>query len=110
MRTKAAFVVGGAIGYVLGTRAGRQQFERIRSSAQTLWENPKVQEAVAGVEEKAGGFVREMGPELKDKVSGVVRSATGRDSGPEDPWSTANAGVNGGLDSPTSGEDRGSGI
>ncbi|HEY3437710.1 MAG TPA: YtxH domain-containing protein [Actinotalea sp.] len=75
MRVKAAFVLGGAVGYVLGTRAGREQFEKIRSSARTLWENPRVQGTVSDVEQRAAGFVRDVAPELKDKVSGAVRSA-----------------------------------
>ncbi|MCL3860665.1 YtxH domain-containing protein [Actinotalea sp. K2] len=76
MRTKAAFLIGGAVGYVLGTRAGREQFEKIRAQATRLWEDERVQEGIADVEQRAGDLVREKGPEIKEKVSGAVRSAT----------------------------------
>lgn len=76
MRAKAAFLVGGAVGYVLGTRAGREQFERIRGQAQRLWEDPRVQGTVNDVEQRATALVKEKAPELKDKVSEVVKSAT----------------------------------
>lgn len=82
MRMKAAFLLGSAVGYVMGTRAGREQFEKIRSSAQTLWSDPRVQEKVSGVQEQ----VREKAPELKSKVTGAVRSKKGGDSG-SDTWS-----------------------
>ncbi|NTW39283.1 MAG: YtxH domain-containing protein [Cellulomonadaceae bacterium] len=76
MRTKAAFLIGGAVGYVLGTRAGREQFEKIRTQARTAWQDPRVQDAVSDVEQRAAGFVKEKAPELKDLVTGAVRSAT----------------------------------
>lgn len=76
MRTKAAFLIGGVVGYVLGTRAGREQFEKIRGQAQKLWEDPRVQDTVSDVEQRATALVKEKGPEIKDKVTGAVKSAT----------------------------------
>ena len=72
MRTKAAILIGGAVGYVLGTRAGREQFEKIRSSAKSLWEDPRVQDTVS----EATDFVKDRAPEVKDKVGGAVKSAS----------------------------------
>lgn len=77
MRGKAAFVVGGLVGYVLGTRAGREQFERIRVQARKVWEDPRVQDTVADVGQRAQGLVAEVAPELKDRVTDAVRSASG---------------------------------
>lgn len=70
MRTKAGFLIGAAVGYVLGTRAGQQQFEKIKAQAQKVWENPKVQEGIHDVETRATDFVKEKAPELKDKLTG----------------------------------------
>lgn len=42
MKGKIAFVVGLAIGYVFGTRAGRQRYEQIKSGAQKVWNSPLV--------------------------------------------------------------------
>jgi hypothetical protein len=76
MRTKAAFLIGGALGYVLGTRAGREQFDRLRAQAQKLWEDPRVQSTVSDVELRATNLVKERGPEIKEMVTDAVRSAT----------------------------------
>lgn len=47
MKGKIALVVGGAVGYVLGTRAGRERYDQIVAQARGLWENPRVQEAAS---------------------------------------------------------------
>lgn len=70
MRMKAAFLAGSGIGYVLGTRAGREQFEKIRGAAQGVWESPRVQSTVSGVQ----GRISEKAPELKGKVTEAVQS------------------------------------
>ena len=48
------FGVGAAIGYVLGTRAGRQRFDEISHQAKRIWESDAVQEAADGMRMKAG--------------------------------------------------------
>lgn len=48
---KIVFVLGLAVGYVLGARAGRKRYEQIRSSAQSLWNSKPVQTQVHRVED-----------------------------------------------------------
>jgi len=71
MKGKITLLAGGAIGYVLGTRAGRQRYEQIRSQAQRLWQNPKVQEKA----HKAQDFAKEKAPEVQHKVADAASSA-----------------------------------
>ncbi len=53
MKGKISLLVGGAAGYVLGTRAGRERYEQIKSQAQSIWGNPKVQEKAAQAQDLA---------------------------------------------------------
>lgn len=54
MRGKIAFVLGAAVGYVLGTRAGRERYEQIKRGAQTLWKTEPVQQGVDVVQGAVG--------------------------------------------------------
>ncbi len=65
MRGKISLLAGGAIGYVLGTRAGRERYEQIVAQAQSLWNNPTVQEKAS----QAQDLAKEKAPIIKDKVS-----------------------------------------
>lgn len=60
MRGKLLFVTGAAVGYVLGTRAGRKRYDQMKSAATKVWESPGVQKQVHAVEdfvaEKVGEF------------------------------------------------------
>ncbi|MBP1326663.1 hypothetical protein JOF28_001895 [Leucobacter exalbidus] len=49
MKGKVAFVLGATVGYVLGTRAGRERYAQIKRGAQTVWETAPVQRGVACV-------------------------------------------------------------
>ena len=55
------FVVGVAVGYVLGSRAGRERYEQIKRWGSRLADNPAVQ---AGA-----GFVRAQASELTGKIT-----------------------------------------
>ena len=45
MRYRLMFGVGLAVGYILGSRAGRERYEQIKRMAQRVSDNPRVQEA-----------------------------------------------------------------
>ncbi|GGS48278.1 hypothetical protein GCM10010156_03820 [Planobispora rosea] len=42
---RVMFCAGLAVGYVMGTRAGRERYEQIKRMAQRVTDNPSVQEA-----------------------------------------------------------------
>jgi oxygen-dependent protoporphyrinogen oxidase len=71
MKGKIALLVGGAAGYVLGTRAGRERYDQMKGQAQRLWENPKVQEKKS----QAQDYAREKAPEVQHKVADAAASA-----------------------------------
>lgn len=51
MKAKLSFLTGAALGYVLGTRAGRESYEKIKSSAKAAWSKDAVQDTVATVQD-----------------------------------------------------------
>lgn len=85
MKAKAAFVLGAGIGYVFGTRAGRQQFERIKGWASDAWNDPRVQSTVDDLESKAADFAKDQGVALKDKAVDAVKTAVSR-AKDDEPW------------------------
>ena len=96
MKTKAAFIVGTGIGYVLGTRAGRRQFEVIKGHARDLWTSDSVQSTVSTLQDKATEVAKDQGAALKDKVTEAVKNVASKDHSKTDatpagdPWSTDN--------------------
>jgi hypothetical protein len=70
MKAKLALLIGASVGYVLGTRDGRQRYEQLKTKAEELWQDPKVQDKVS-------------------QVTGSVASATSSDPGSKrDPEAT----------------------
>ncbi len=68
MKGKIAFVLGAAVGYVLGTRAGRERYEQIKRGAETLWQTGPVQRGV--------GLVRGVLDDRVDEAKAFVRRAS----------------------------------
>jgi len=80
MKGKILFIAGLGVGYVLGTRAGRQRYEQIKAAASSLWNAPVVQRQVDTVQD----FVKDKAPEVAEFVADgakkVVAQVAGRDT------------------------------
>lgn len=74
MKGKLAFAVGTGVGYLLGTRAGRQQFEKIKTWASDTWHDPRVQGYVQEAEHAATSFAKTQGVALKDKAVATAKA------------------------------------
>ena len=68
---KLTLLVAAGIGYVLGTRAGRERYEQIKGMAVKVKDDPRVQEKAA----QAADLAKEQAPVVKDKVTGVASAA-----------------------------------
>jgi len=77
MRGKAALVLGLGVGYVLGTRDGRERYEQIKEQAVRLRNDPRVKEKAA----QAQTVVQEKAPEAKQAVSDAAQKVAHRASG-----------------------------
>ncbi|MCT9087825.1 YtxH domain-containing protein [Streptomyces sp. ASQP_92] len=97
MRYRLTFAVGLALGYVLGTRAGRERYEQLKKSARQVAQNPAVRntaESAAQTSRAAAGKAfhavsEKVGDKMPAAVSDRVRSLRER-QGTEDEWGTSN--------------------
>jgi len=85
MRGKVGLVIGLGIGYVLGTRAGRERYEQIKEQAQKVWNLDPVQNQVDKVKDFAKSSAMALPNALWDGATKVVKAATqaGRESAPD---------------------------
>jgi hypothetical protein len=65
---KLTFLAGLAIGYVLGTRAGRERYEQLRQTARDLSQTQAVQSATRNAKAAAGTAAAKAGHAVADKV------------------------------------------
>ena len=72
MRGKALFVVGLGVGYVLGTRAGRERYEQIKKAAEGVWNTPAVQQGVGTVKDFAASRVGDLSDNVLDGVKSFI--------------------------------------
>lgn len=75
MQKVLIFAAGAAAGFVLGTRSGRQTYEKMRHQSLELWHNPPtVQEKVS----EATETVKDKAPQVQHKVGELAKKATHR--------------------------------
>jgi len=57
MRGKMMFLAGAAAGFVLGTRAGREKYEQMMTTARKAMDNPTVQETTGQIQAQANKLI-----------------------------------------------------
>jgi hypothetical protein len=77
MRGKFLFISGLAVGYVLGTRAGRKRYDQMRSTAAKVWESPGVQKQVHQVEDFVAEALGDVPGVVLDGAKRVVTQLSG---------------------------------
>ncbi|MFE5794737.1 YtxH domain-containing protein [Streptomyces sp. NPDC056503] len=103
MRYKLTFVAGLALGYVIGTRAGRERYERMKQATKDLARNPAVRNAAESAAQtgrqyagKAAHVVGDrVGDHLPASVTDRVSALRGRahangQVSEDDDWGTSN--------------------
>ncbi|MFI6081158.1 YtxH domain-containing protein [Streptomyces sp. NPDC051217] len=92
------FIAGLAVGYVLGTKAGRERYEQLKKSATRISQNPAVRNAAETAalsgREYAGKAYHSVSDKVGDNIPASVaervRSLRSRNHNGEDDWGTTN--------------------
>ena len=85
MKGKILLVVGLGVGYLLGTRAGRERYEQIKEAASKLWNDPRVQQRV----DQAEDFVKDKAPEVAEFLADGAKTVVSKVSGSTPPKTAA---------------------
>jgi len=75
MRYRMAFIAGLGVGFVLGTRAGRERYEQMRKITRKAADSPAVQQAAGAIQAQAAGLVKTTKGKLADQVPKIADSA-----------------------------------
>ena len=75
MKGKAGLVIGLAIGYVLGTRAGRERYEQIKTQWLKVWNTDPVQTQVGKVKDFAKSQAMALPSTLWESAVKVTQAA-----------------------------------
>ncbi len=72
---KLTLLAGVAVGYVLGTRAGRERYEQIKAGANRLAQNPKVQAAAGKAQDAVAQQASTAADLAKEKAGDMASTA-----------------------------------
>ena len=89
MARKFLFLVGLGAGYVLGARAGREQYDKLVAQADKLWQSPRVARARKDVE----AYARQQAPIIAERAKAAAEAAPGAiaDGARKRSWSSGGA-------------------
>ncbi|MFE5400763.1 YtxH domain-containing protein [Streptomyces sp. NPDC056580] len=100
MRYRLTFIAGVALGYVLGTRAGRERYEQLKKTARRFAENPAVRNTAETAAQQGRQYAGKAFHTVSDKVGDRVPASVAQrvrslrernvNGTPEDDWGTSN--------------------
>ncbi|MFF9085276.1 YtxH domain-containing protein [Streptomyces sp. NPDC014991] len=100
MRYRLTFLAGLSLGYVLGTRAGRERYEQLKKSARQVTQNPAVRNTAETAAQQGRVYAGKAFHTVSDKVGDRVPEAVaqrvrslrerGVNGHREDDWGTSN--------------------
>jgi hypothetical protein len=71
---KGMFLAGVAVGFVAGTRAGRDTYDKMVAYARQVIEHPKVQQATSTVQAKTADLTKQAAAKAPDYAKGAMSS------------------------------------
>jgi hypothetical protein len=85
MKHRATFLIGAAVGYILGARAGTERYEQIRRLYRRVAGHPTVQETAGVLRAQAGELAGSARDSINDRLpQRFRRSPQGQPSGTSD--------------------------
>ena len=75
MRYKAVFIAGAAAGFVAGTRAGREVYDKMVAYGQQIVAHPKVQQATTTAQTKATELAKNAAAKAPDYAKNAANTA-----------------------------------
>jgi hypothetical protein len=85
MKGKILLLVGVGVGYVLGTRAGREKYDEMKAAALKFWNDPRVQSRV----DDAQDFVKDKAPDVAEFITDGAKTVVSKVSGNKKPASSS---------------------
>ena len=75
MKYRGLFIVGFAVGYVIGARAGRERYEQMKKAATQVAQSPPVQKATQVAGEKATQLTKAAKDQAASRVPKLTETA-----------------------------------
>jgi len=75
MRYRGLFIIGFAVGYVVGARAGRERYEQMKKAATQVAQSPPVQKATQVAGEKATQLTKVAKDQAASRVPKLTETA-----------------------------------
>src|SRR6516164_1768783 len=78
MRYRLVFAVGLGVGYVLGTRAGRERYEQLVKLARKAADSPAIQQAAGAVQAQAADLAKNTRSKIANQMPRLAGTARSR--------------------------------